>query len=54
MAPVRGRPLGLLGWLLLVLVDLAVGDGAEQEAGKRGATLVERGPEVSLLERKAA
>jgi len=54
MAPVRGRPLGPLGWLLTLLLELAVGDGTEPEPGKQDTLFVARGPETSVMERKAA
>jgi hypothetical protein len=54
MVQVRGRPLGLLGWLILVVLDRAVGEGTEDETGQRPGALVERDPEMPLMERRAA
>ena len=54
MAPVRGRPLGPLGWLLTLLLERALGDGMKPEAGKQDRVLVSRGPETPVMERKAA
>jgi len=55
MAPVRGRPLGPLGWLLTLLLEAAVGDDeGKPESGRREGVLVARGPETPVMERKAA
>ena len=54
MEPVRGRPLGLLGWLILVALDRVVGDEVEEEPGNPVEARVERGREMRLMERKAA
>ena len=54
MALERGRPLGPLGWLLTLLLELAVGDGMEPERREQGGALVERGQETQVMERKAA
>lgn len=54
MVQVRGRPLGPLGWLLLVVLDRALGEGTEEEPVERGRALVERDRDVPVMERKAA
>ena len=54
MAPVRGRPLGPLGWLLTLLLERALGDGMKPEAERQDRALVERGQETHMMERKAA
>jgi hypothetical protein len=54
MVPLNGRPLGLLGWLLSLLLGLAVSESAKPEPGTEGGVLVARGQETPVMERKAA
>lgn len=55
MAPVRGRPLGPLGWLLTLLLEVAAGDeGMEPGSERRDGVFVARGQETPVMERKAA
>jgi hypothetical protein len=39
MAPVRGRPLGPLGWLITLLLEAAVRDKAESEPERQDRIL---------------
>jgi len=39
MAPVRGRPLGPLGWLITLLLEVAVRDMAESEPERQDRML---------------
>lgn len=54
MEPVRGRPLGLLGWLILVALDRVVGEEMEEEPEHPVGPRVDRGESTRLMERKAA
>lgn len=54
MVPVRGRPLGPLGWLMLVLLEAVVGDDMTPEHGEQDGALVARGQDTQVMERKAA
>ncbi|HSW31421.1 MAG TPA: hypothetical protein VLH75_18180 [Longimicrobiales bacterium] len=45
MAPVRGRPLGPLGWLITLLLEAAVRDMAESEPERQERLLRARGQE---------
>jgi hypothetical protein len=45
MAPVRGRPLGPLGWLITLLLEAAVRDMAESEPERQDRMLRARGQE---------
>lgn len=54
MVPMRGRPLGLLGWLLSLLLGLAVGDGPAPEPERQDKVLVTPEQARPVLERKAA
>jgi len=55
MAPVRGRPLGPLGWLLTLLLELAAGDDVtEPGSERRDGVSVARGQDAPVMERKAA
>ena len=46
MAPVRGRPLGPLGWLITLLLEAAVRDMAESEPERQDRMLRARGQEA--------
>ncbi len=55
MAPVRGRPLGPLGWLLTLLLEVAAGDeGAEPASERRNGVFLARSREAPVMEKKAA
>lgn len=45
MAPVRGRPLGPLGWLITLLLEAAVRDMAESEPERQAKMLRARDQE---------